>query len=154
MNIAEQRTPHYLNEIRGDKQSMVTHYRFVNNAGSISLMPLYDIRKKGLSANILPHGGGVKVVLTEKGNNYVGYSFSSINDRFIKRNGNVKAFRSALNQTNCNAVVHKKGGVTISRCEEERQHTKLVLKKFLKFLPEKYREELESSEIKKAEEKA
>ncbi len=127
----KERGPSYLDNIRGDRPSKVTHYRFIKVDGIPVLKPLYDIRSAKLQKKLIPYGGAVKVVVKDSttGENHVGYSFCSLNDRFEKRGGNVGAFSSALNKINCNA---KKGEE--QRCKLENEHTSMVLSKIKKYL--------------------
>lgn len=130
----------YMDELRGNRMTMVTHYRYVNDNGTIRLLPLYAIRKENKQRDMLPNGGAVKVIISEKDTNWIGYSYCALEDRFTKRSGNIMAFRNAL---------HKLGSKEMSGVQEAEFHSKNILQKIKRRLPKQYMDELITSEIHK-----
>ena len=122
--------------------TMVTHYRYVNENGIIRLLPLYVIRKENKQRDMLPNGGAVKVIISEKDTNWIGYSYCALEDRFTKRSGNIMAFRNALQKLSLKKLTNMYAET----------HSKNTLQKIKRRLPKQYVEELTTSEIHKDEE--
>lgn len=130
----------YMDELRGNRMTMVTHYRYVNENGTIRLLPLYAIREEKKQRNMLPNGGAVKVIISEKDANWVGYSYCALEDRFTKRSGNIMAFRNALRKLSSKEF-HSK--------YEQETHSKNILQKIKRRLPKQFVDELLTLEISK-----
>ena len=132
----------YMDELRGNRMTMVTHYRYVNENGTIRLLPLYVICKENKQRDMLPNGGAVKVIISEKDTNWIGYSYCALEDRFTKRSGNIMAFRNALQKLSSKKLTNMYAET----------HSKNTLQKIKRRLPKQYVEELTTSEIHKDEE--
>lgn len=146
MNIPDtEKKESYMDVLRGDRRTMVTHYRYVNDNGTIRLLPLYEIRNKGLQRQVLSNGGGVKVIMSENDSNWIGYSYCSLEDRFLKRSGNTMAFQNALRKLDA----HKNG--ELIKLQQQEEYTQHVLQKLKRRLPKVHKEELISANLPKVD---